>query len=331
MNKVSLIIPVYNVEAYLHRCVDSVLGQTYQNIEVILVDDGSPDRCPLICDEYASNDSRVKVIHKKNGGLSDARNRGMMEATGVYIMFVDSDDWIHKCAVEKLVSRMDADLDADMCCFGLAKTDGKKNWPITSNYTITSIEGRDEIVKDICMVLNVKTSAWSKIYRAKFIKENNLQFVVGVINEDSIFVQTAALYANKILFESSILYYLYANMNSISRNIKEQNFTSLFVVLDIVTKAYKELCCFEEYKQYIYAGWIKCCLYTLVQSAYRLDKENYLKYYPILGSSQYALKEYGEKISLISRKMYIMYKLSLHPRIFYIIVKILKVFGLQMQ
>lgn len=330
-SKVSIIIPVYKVEEYLHRCVNSVLGQTYQNIEVILVDDGSPDQCPLICDQYAFEDTRVKVIHKKNGGLSEARNYGLSEATGEYIMFVDSDDWIHESAVEKLVYRMDADLDADMCCFGLAKTDGKKILPITRDYTISLIEGRDEIVKDICMVLNVKTSAWSKIYRTKFIKENKLQFVIGVINEDSIFVQTAALYANKILFENSILYYLYANMDSISRNIKEQNFTSLFVVLDKVTKVYKEVGCFEKYKQYIYAGWIKSCLYTLVQAAYRLDKKSFNKFYPILRRSQYSLKEYGENICLFSLKMSFMYKLSLCPGLFYYAVNLLKVCGLQMQ
>ena len=94
MPLISVIVPVYKVEPYIHRCVDSILEQTYQNLEIILVDDGSPDNCPAICDEYAAKDKRVKVIHKPNGGPSDARNVGMAAATGEYLSFVDSDDWL---------------------------------------------------------------------------------------------------------------------------------------------------------------------------------------------------------------------------------------------
>ena len=91
--KFSIIIPIYKVEVYLHQCVDSVLAQSYKNIEVILVDDGSPDSCPRICDEYAAKDERIKVIHKPNGGLSDARNSGLKIANGDYVIFLDSDDY----------------------------------------------------------------------------------------------------------------------------------------------------------------------------------------------------------------------------------------------
>ena len=102
MDKISIIIPVYNVETYIHKCIGSVLAQTYRNIEVILVDDGSPDNSGIICDEYAKKDKRVIVIHKKNGGLSDARNAGIDAATGDYIVFVDSDDYIAPDMIEKL-------------------------------------------------------------------------------------------------------------------------------------------------------------------------------------------------------------------------------------
>ena len=99
--KISVIVPIYNVEDYLHRCVDSIINQTYTNLEIILVDDGSPDNCLKICDEYAKKDSRIKVVHKKNGGLSDARNAGLEIATGEYIGFVDSDDYISLYFYEK--------------------------------------------------------------------------------------------------------------------------------------------------------------------------------------------------------------------------------------
>ena len=91
---ISIIVPVYKVEPYLNKCVDSIINQTYKNIEIILVDDGSPDNCGKICDDYTKKDSRIKVIHKKNGGLSDARNYGIEASIGDYIMFVDSDDYI---------------------------------------------------------------------------------------------------------------------------------------------------------------------------------------------------------------------------------------------
>ena len=96
MPKVSVIVPVYKVESYLRKCVDSILGQSFSDFEVILVDDGSPDNCGAICDDYATRDQRVKVIHKINGGLSDARNVGLDAAIGQYICFVDSDDWIEQ-------------------------------------------------------------------------------------------------------------------------------------------------------------------------------------------------------------------------------------------
>lgn len=92
--KISIVVPIYNVEKELDRCLQSLLRQTYKNIEIILVDDGSPDRCPLLCDEYAQKDSRVRVIHKKNGGLSDARNVGLQATTGEYVLYIDSDDYI---------------------------------------------------------------------------------------------------------------------------------------------------------------------------------------------------------------------------------------------
>ena len=100
---VSIIVPIYGVEEYLSKCIDSIINQTYKNLEIILVDDGSPDKCPDICDAFEKKDERIKVIHKKNGGLSDARNAGIDTAHGDYIVFVDSDDWIENTMVEHLL------------------------------------------------------------------------------------------------------------------------------------------------------------------------------------------------------------------------------------
>lgn len=99
---ISVIVPIYNVENYLGKCIDSIINQTYRNLEIILVDDGSPDNCGEICDQYASQDIRIRVIHKTNGGLSDARNAGMQIMNGEFLMFVDSDDWLQDNCVEIL-------------------------------------------------------------------------------------------------------------------------------------------------------------------------------------------------------------------------------------
>lgn len=136
--KVSVIIPVYNVEKYLRRCVDSVLAQTYKNLEVILVDDGSPDRCPQICDEYASKDARVRVIHKKNGGLSSARNAALdSQLKGDYVTFVDSDDWIAPDTYEYAIDLM------------------KKYGAQAVQYDMTMTEDEEAVIKDEEEILKV--------------------------------------------------------------------------------------------------------------------------------------------------------------------------------
>ena len=119
----SVIVPVYNVEKYLKECVDSILGQSFSDFELILVDDGSPDNCPAICDEYAKKDEHVKVIHKPNGGVSSARNAGIQMARGEYILFCDSDDFYLDTAFEKIHYNL-IQFNADILCFGIRKETG---------------------------------------------------------------------------------------------------------------------------------------------------------------------------------------------------------------
>lgn len=117
-HKVSVVIPIYNVQDYLNDCIKSIVNQTYQNLEIILVDDGSPDSCPMICDEWKNKDSRIIVIHKKNGGLSDARNAGLNKASGEYVFYVDSDDYLEDDTIEWMVScaiRYNAEIVACTC------------------------------------------------------------------------------------------------------------------------------------------------------------------------------------------------------------------------
>lgn len=182
--KVSIVVPIYKVEKYLRRCLDSILDQTYSNIELILVDDGSPDNCGRIADEYAKTDPRIKVMHKQNGGLSDARNYGMRYVTGKFTVFVDSDDWLSPRMIEELVDYIfvyNADIVQAAFYYAfddhllLEKRYGAQDDPpvILDNRSLMS-----ELVRNN----RVKNFAWGKLYRTDLIRD--IPFEKGVLFED---------------------------------------------------------------------------------------------------------------------------------------------------
>lgn len=181
--KISIIVPIYGVEQYLKRCVNSLISQTYKNIEIILVDDGSPDQCPIICDHYAKIDDRVIIVHKKNGGLSDARNAGLRIATGEYIMYVDSDDYIEEDSCEKLIKNIRDGVDVVV---GACK---KIN---TSNVTLqqhTNLEQGKIYNAREYVLLSIEKNEWYapacfNLYRRTFLIDNNLYYKVGYYFED---------------------------------------------------------------------------------------------------------------------------------------------------
>lgn len=186
---ISVIVPVYKVEKYLNRCVDSIINQTYCDLEIILVDDGSPDNCGKICDDYAKKDNRIKVIHKENGGLSDARNAGLNVATGDYIGFVDSDDYIKSDMYKNMISSIK---DNDICMCGCEIIDEDGNLLSEDGFKNQIFLGAD-IVSNV--VLPLKTSVWNKIFKREFIGDNkfpngyihgeDLVFLTNIINPDT--------------------------------------------------------------------------------------------------------------------------------------------------
>lgn len=194
MSKVSVVVPIYNVEQYLNKCIESIVDQTYEDLEIILVDDGSTDSSPSICDEWKKKDKRVVVIHKENGGLSSARNAGLEVATGDYIMFEDSDDWLELDIVEKCVARIEND-KSDLVIFGYKKVDenGKVLGDFTfGNDTYTKEEMSSQLHKRI---LEMSFGyAWNKLYRLSVIKES------GLTNDGSI-IDREDLYFNLQLFK----------------------------------------------------------------------------------------------------------------------------------
>jgi glycosyltransferase involved in cell wall biosynthesis len=176
---ISVIIPIYKVEEYLNDCVTSVINQTYTNLEIILVDDGSPDNCPQMCDDWAKKDSRIKVVHKKNGGLSDARNAGIEASAGEYIAFVDSDDYLKLDMFEKLYTAAKR-ADADIAACGILSCEGEKQTAWGCNDMVGTPE---QIYALLYNDTAYPVAAWNKLYRRKCWK--TLRFPVGKTCEDA--------------------------------------------------------------------------------------------------------------------------------------------------
>lgn len=178
---ISVIVPIYNVEKYLLRCVDSIVNQTYKNLEIILVDDGSPDNCPKICDEFAYKDSRIKVIHKKNGGLSDARNAGMNIASGECIVFVDSDDYIDCDMVSKMYNVMMQD-GSDVVSCGVKWVNENDTLIYASKADRDEILFQNDAMYEIIIDGKLKQHVWNKMYKTKLIRD--ILFEKGKYHED---------------------------------------------------------------------------------------------------------------------------------------------------
>ena len=229
--KVSVIVPVYNVEKYLKYCMDSLLNQTLTDIEIILVDDGSPDRCPEICDEYAEKD-RVKVIHKKNEGLGYARNSGLEIATGEYIAFVDSDDYIETVTYQKLYSIAE-ETHADVVYFSFQRINNQGHtWQDTSkneNKTYHSEKEIQGLMLDMIanppkakLDRNIECSACCSLYRNEIIRKHGLRFKNEreLISEDLLFNVDYLLHTSKVITISDALYYYRVNQSSLTRTVR---------------------------------------------------------------------------------------------------------------
>lgn len=201
---VSVIVPVYNTEVYLDKCVQSIVNQTYQDLEIILVNDGSLDRSGKICDIWAEKDARIRVIHKQNGGLSDARNCGLDQAVGDYIGFVDSDDYIEKDMYASLVSVLEAN-NADIACTGIIWEDMNGSFEIIRCPKQQTIYRDGEIYREIFRSGHVGSSLCSKLFvRNAF---DNIRMPVGETNED--LAIAPALYNGKTLVHTGVASYHY--------------------------------------------------------------------------------------------------------------------------
>ena len=213
--KISVIIPIYGVELYLNRCVESVVNQSYTNLEIILVDDGSQDNCPSMCEEWKRRDNRIKVIHKMNGGLSDARNVGMKIATGELIGFVDGDDWIATDMYRYLYENM-IENNSDISACGVKMVWEGDITPKSLTPAGEYVLNRQEAMKAIVDESILKQPVWYKLYKTELI--HNIYFPVGRYHEDVFWSYQAIGNANRISVFDVPCYYYFQRKNSIMGN-----------------------------------------------------------------------------------------------------------------
>lgn len=212
MSKVSIVVPVYNVEKYLQRCVSSILGQTLQDIEIILVDDGSRDSSGKLCDEYAKEDSRIVVVHKENGGLSSARNAGIDVATSPYIGFVDSDDYIDEEMYEKLYNWI-TENEADIAMCELCHCYEDKEITKRTN-TEFGVVNDEQAIRLVMEGNKATVSAVNKLYKTSIF--DKVKYPVGKLTEDAFVIVEVLMQARKVVYSTEELYYYVHRKNSIT-------------------------------------------------------------------------------------------------------------------
>ena len=238
--KFSVVLPIYNVEKYLNRCLDSVMNQTYKKIEIILVDDGSPDNCPQMCDNWAKVDDRIKVVHKKNAGLGEARNSGLDVATGDYIVFFDSDDYIDTRLFEELYTVIISD-NPDLIEFGHHDVDRQGN--ITKTFIpktpLEKYEGEEVLSKFLPELIctdpktgtasDLLMSAWSCLYRRQLLVECNFHFVSEreYISEDVYSLMKLMPNVHSVSVVQKAYYYYCENDQSLTHVYKPDRFEKL--------------------------------------------------------------------------------------------------------
>lgn len=239
---VSVIVPIYNVERYLDECLQSILSQTYENLDIILVDDESPDRCPAMCDEYANLDSRIRVIHKKNGGLGFARNTGLIIAKGEYVIFVDSDDYLAETAVETLL-RYAREHDAQFVKAAFKKVDDNRTVLYNKEQPFQRFD-RGGIEYELRPRMlgsspdksdSIEMSVWATLYSMDIVKSENLKFDSErvIVSEDMPFNLSYLSHCNTALLIEEMIYCYRYNPDSLTEKYVPDKFSK---VVDMYTQ-----------------------------------------------------------------------------------------------
>lgn len=214
---ISIVVPIYNVKEYLDACIKSIINQTYKNIEIILVDDGSTDGCADLCDEYKKFDSRIRVIHKENGGLSDARNTGLEVANGVYIVFIDSDDYVNVNMVKELYDTIiKTNSDISICKFKRVKSEIIDIYENKENKSLEILSGK-KVIEEVYGGNGEEISfvAWNKMYKKDLFYDKEIRYPKGRIYEDTFTTYKLLYYSKAIAIIDKYLYYYRVREGSI--------------------------------------------------------------------------------------------------------------------
>ena len=309
MPKVSVIIPVYKVEEYLADCVKSVLNQTFQDYEVILVDDGSPDSCPQLCDEWAEKDSRISVIHQENGGLSAARNTGVKAANGVYLFFLDSDDELTPDALEVMFNHVEAHPKVDLVQGGFFEKKEDAGKPTPYNFPKYTEDIR--IIKNILLTFDGDLiKAQSRLVRRDFFINNNLWFKEGIIHEDNYWTFFLAKHVKTMCFCNKRTYYHRMNPVSITHaiNVKKE-YNAFKLILE-------DLC--SNVDGFLLGRQKELILETLITALNKLQDFSEEK-------KQHLIKVVMSKNNCIENALLTIYLRTENPKLLHLLVRLYKI------
>lgn len=305
MIKVSIVIPVYNVEKYLERCLFSIVNQTYKEIEIILVNDGSKDNSGAICDQFVKKDSRAKVVHQENRGLSEARNTGLRNVTGDYVMFLDSDDWLEFDAIEFLLGQAISQ-NADMVVGGVFRTSNvvehPKNTPVS--YLLTQEEYAKRYFKIESQT--IEYYVWNKLYRRRVVE--GIEFPSGFFAEDVPTMFRYILNSQTIVVTDKIVYNYFINTSGLTAKFTSKHFD--------VLKGWDLVCQYanksnnDRYKEWAQINRYRADLALLTEIALSLDYKNIRIVYKVQIKSMIDELKKNKKILLrqaipVSRKILI--------------------------
>ena len=313
MPTISVIVPVYKVEPYLHRCVDSILAQTFTDFELILVDDGSPDNCGAICDEYAAQDSRVHVIHQPNGGLSAARNAGLdwafANSDSEWLSFIDSDDWVHEEYLERLY-RACVDTSVDISSVGLFETDGNVHYNYSADeFSLRTISTEEVYFRSVPYYQLPTISSCTKLFRKELWRD--IRFPAGKVNEDRFTTHLILFQTARITYLTAPLYYYLVREDSIMHS------QWMPKRLDDLEAIKGQIAFFDKkgllkIRDYSISGYVKMLCDFYNSSASYLDIHRELKQ-----ELFQALKKYRRDLSLREK---IKARIAIHPKLNFIFV-----------
>lgn len=325
--KVSIIVPVYNICNYISKCINSIISQTYKDIEIIIINDGSTDHSILEINKLASTDSRIIVIDKENEGVSVARNTGIERATGKYIMFVDGDDWIEHDMVEKLVSKAE-ETNSDFAGGGFVFEDldiNKKRFS-PNGFSPITFEGK-EVLKNYLCGKYIWSSVWGGIYLLETINKNNVRFVPGIkYAEDVFFTINFMAFAKKVIVCENHFYHVLVRTSSVTRNSVHE--------LDKnkkrpdVESFLRNNNLWNEYKEYYKAWFIRFSNYELYHLALKVDYKIFRQFYnSYIQETNYKKWNTHRIRSLMGKKHKIMSVLGLSSIFIWLSMNIPRFFG----